>query len=125
MLYAEMAEYGFFFLVGGAYTCLIVALQRSNHELVSAFATLVPVFTVVAYLFLGLSADTLGAAIARHAWTVLVGTLVAWAPYMVVVATLAPRVGGAKAVPAGLAVFTVLALAYVAVVKRYRPFGTN
>ncbi len=115
-----MRDYLIYFLVGGAYTALIIALEQSNNRVWSGFAALVPVFTVTAYLFIGTAKG--GEAVAQHAWMVLIGTLVAWVPYMITVALLAPKIGSNRAIPAGLGVFFVLALAYLEVVKYYKLF---
>jgi uncharacterized membrane protein (GlpM family) len=86
----------------------------------SGLATLVPVFTLVAYLFIGQTAGS--TAVSEHAKWVLVGTLVTWVPYMLAVAYLAPKVGSHNAILAALAIFFVLALGYVAVANRMRLF---
>ena len=116
-----MKSYLIYFCTGGIFTALIVGLEEHGARLLSAFATLIPVFTLVAYIFIGESRG--GVAVAEHAWFVLVGTLVAWVPYMCTVAYLAPRHGPRTAVAAGLVVFFILAGCYVAVVWRYRLFG--
>jgi len=116
----QIKEYVLYFLVGGAVTALIVGFEKSGSRLISGLATLVPVFTVVAYLFIGETKG--GAAVSQHAWLVLVGTLVSWVPYMIAVALLAPKIGPHKAIPAGLAVFLVCAVAYLEIVKRYKLF---
>jgi len=111
-----MRTYFLYFIVGGAVTTLIVALEQSGYRLLSGLAALFPVFTLTAYLFIGQARG--GAAVAQHSWLVLFGTLAAWVPYMVAVALLAPRIGTTKAVPAGLAVFIVCAAAYLFLVQR-------
>ncbi len=116
----NIKNYGVYFLIGGAVTVLIVALEQSNHRLLSALAAVTPVFTVVAYFFIGESKG--GAAVAGHAWLVLLGTLVAWVPYMLVIAYLSPRIGTAKSIPTGLGVFFFLAVIYVEVVNYFRLF---
>ena len=109
-----------YFLTGGLFTTLIVALEESGHRTLSGLATLVPVFTLVAYVFIGESAG--GAAVGQHAKWVLAGTLVSWVPYMLAVAYLAPKVGSQKAILAGLALFFVLALSYITVASRLKLF---
>jgi len=109
-----------YFVTGGAFTTLIVALEESGHRILSGLATLVPVFTLVAYVFIGESAG--GAAVGQHAKWVLAGTLVSWVPYMLAVAYLAPKLGPQKAIVAGMGVFFVLAVAYIAVASRLRLF---
>jgi uncharacterized membrane protein (GlpM family) len=109
-----------YFATGGIFTTLIVVLEESGHRVLSGLATLIPVFTLVAYFFIGESSG--GAAVGQHAKWVLTGTLVSWVPYMLVVAALAPRVGSQKAIAAGLTVFFALALIYIAVASRLRLF---
>lgn len=109
-----------YFVTGGVFTALIVALEDSGRRTLSGLATLVPVFTLVAYFFIGQSAG--GAAVGQHAKWVLVGTLVSWVPYMLAVAYLAPKVGPPKAIFAGLAVFFILAFSYIAVAARLKLF---
>lgn len=109
-----------YFLTGGTFTTLIVVLEESGRRTLSGLATLIPVFTLVAYFFIGESAG--GAAVGRHAKWVLTGTLVSWVPYMLAVAWLAPKIGSQKAILAGLALFFVLALLYIAVAARLKLF---
>ncbi|HTK59587.1 MAG TPA: GlpM family protein [Candidatus Baltobacteraceae bacterium] len=111
-----MRAYLMYFLVGGTVTTLIVALEQSGQRLISGLAALFPVFTLAAYIFIGQTRG--GAAVGQHSWLVLLGTLAAWVPYMVTVALLAPRIGTAKAIPAGLAVFLVCATGYLWLVDR-------
>lgn len=114
-------SYGIYFLTGGIFTALIVALEENGERLLSGFATLVPVFTLVAYFFIGESKG--GAAVGQHAWFVLVGTIVSWVPYMIVVATLAPKIGSKAAIGIGFLTFFVCAFAYLELVHHYHFFG--
>jgi len=116
-----LKSYLVYFLTGGVFTVLIVALEQRGSRLLSGFATLVPVFTLVAYVFIGESRG--GRAVGQHAWFVLVGTIVSWIPYMILVASLAPRLGPRYAIAAGLAGFFALALIYLGVVHHYHLFG--
>jgi uncharacterized membrane protein (GlpM family) len=109
-----------YFLTGGAFTTLIVALEQSGKRTLSGLATLVPVFTLVAYFFIGESEG--GAAVGQHAKWVLAGTLVSWVPYMLAVAYLAPKLGSHTAIAVALAIFFVLALAYIAAAHHFRLF---
>ncbi len=109
-----------YFITGGLFTTLIVVLEESGRRTLSGLATLMPVFTLVAYFFIGETAG--GAAVGQHAKWVLAGTLVSWVPYMLAVAYLAPRLGSQKAILAGLAVFFVLALSYIGVASRLKLF---
>ena len=105
-----------YFVTGGLVTTIIVVLEQSGRRTLSELATLIPVFTLVAYFFIGQTKG--GQAVGQHARFVLVGTLISWVPYMLVVAYLAPKVGSNKAILAGLAVFFVLALVYIWVANR-------
>jgi len=109
-----------YFVTGGLFTTLIVVLEETGQTTLSRFATLVPVFTLVAYFFIGQTKG--GAAVSQHAKFVLVGTLISWVPYMLAVIYLAPKIGSNKAIIAGLAVFFVLALIYIVAVNRYGIF---
>ena len=109
-----------YFLTGGLFTTVIVVLEESGQRTLSGLVTLVPVFTLVAYFFIG---QTAGAnAVSQHAKWVLAGTLVSWVPYMLAVAYLAPKVGSHTAILVALAVFFVLALAYIAAAHHFRLF---
>lgn len=108
------------FFVGGTLTSLIVALEESGHRSLSGLATLVPVFTLVSYIFIGESQG--GVAVGAHSKFVLIGTLISWVPYMSVIAILAPRIGANKAIAAGLVVFFVLAGAFVGLVEQNKWF---
>ncbi len=114
-------SYGIYFLTGGLFTTLIVALEENGERLLSGFATLIPVFTLVAYFFIGESRG--GAAVGQHAWFVLIGTIVSWVPYMVLVAILAPKIGSKAAIGVGLLAFFLCAFAYLEIVYHYRLFG--
>jgi uncharacterized membrane protein (GlpM family) len=117
----ELKSYLVYFLTGGIFTVLIVALEEHGARLLSGFATLVPVFTLVGYVFIGESRG--GAAVGQHAWFVLAGTMVSWVPYMCVVAYLAPRVGPRFAITWGMATFFVMAALYLVAVSHFRLFG--
>lgn len=109
-----------YFVTGGLVTTLIVVLEQSGKRTLSGVATLVPVFTLVAYFFIGETAGS--AAVGQHAKWVLVGTLVSWVPYMLAVAYLAPKIGSNNAILVGLGVFFVLAFLYVAVTQHWDLF---
>lgn len=109
-----------YFLTGGIVTTAIVLLEGSNQRLLSGLATLMPVFTLVAYIFIGQSHG--GQTVSQHAWLVLWGTVVSWIPYMITVAVLAPKIGSNKAILIGLAVFFVLAISYLLVINRLKLF---
>ncbi len=120
-MWSAIKNYLIYFLTGGIFTVLIVALEENGSRLLSGFATLMPVFTLVAYIFIGESRG--GGAVGQHAWFVLIGTLVSWVPYMVLVAMLAPRLGSKLAIGIGLAGFFVCAAAYLLIVYHFRLFG--
>jgi len=109
-----------YFITGGLFTTIIVTLEETGQRTLSGLATLVPVFTLVAYLFIG---QTAGAnAVSQHAKWVLAGTLVSWVPYMLAIVYLAPKVGAHKAIISSLAIFFIMALAYIAIVNRFKLF---
>jgi uncharacterized membrane protein (GlpM family) len=109
-----------YFLTGGLFTTVIVVLEESGRRTLSGLVTLIPVFTLVAYFFVGQTAGN--TAVSQHAKWVLAGTLVTWVPYMLAIAYLAPKIGSQKAILAGLTIFFVLALAYIAIANRLRLF---
>jgi uncharacterized membrane protein (GlpM family) len=109
-----------YFLTGGIFTTLIVVLEENNQPLLSGLATLIPVFTLVAYLFIGQTQG--GDAVSRHAWFVLIGTIISWIPYMIAVAYLSPKIGSSKAILIGLTVFFILAILYISLVARFKLF---
>ena len=115
-MWSTAKEYLVYFLTGGIVTTLIVALENGNSRLLSGFAALVPIFTLVAYFFIGNTKG--GVAVSQHAWLVLFGTIAAWVPYMLAVALLAPKIGTQKAILVGLAIFFILAAVYLSVVGR-------
>ena len=116
-----LKSYLIYFLTGGIFTTLIVAAEESGYRLLSGFATLMPVFTLVAYAFIGESSGP--KAVGESAWFVLAGTLVSWVPYMIIVAYLAPRYGSRIAIGAGLLGFFILAGIYLTVAYHYHWFG--
>lgn len=116
----KLSSLAIYFVTGGLFTTVIVVLEESGHRTLSGLATLIPVFTLVAYYFIGEAAG--GTAVGQHAKWVLVGTLVSWVPYMLGVAYLAPRIGARHAILAGLGIFFVLALAYVGIADRMKLF---
>ena len=109
-----------YFITGGLFTTIIVALEESNNRSLSGLATLIPVFTLVAYLFIGESKG--GVAVSQHAWFVLIGTIISWIPYMIAVAYLSPKIGPHKAIFIGLGIFFVLALLYISIVSYFKLF---
>ncbi len=106
-----MTEYVLTFIIGGAITTAIVYLEAAGFPLLSRLAALFPVFTWLSYVFIGKLAGP--QEVSRHSLFVLLGTLVAWVPYMLVIHFLAPRIGSGKAIAAAIAVFIVLASVFV------------
>ncbi len=109
-----------YFITGGLFTTLIVLLEQSGLRLLSGLAALIPVFTLVSYIFIGESKG--GVAVSQHSQFVLWGTIVSWVPYMITIAYLSPRIGPIKAIIAGMTVFFVLAIAFLLVAGHYRLF---
>lgn len=106
-----MLEYIFAFFAGGIITLAITYFELSGFPTLSRLAALFPVFTWLSYLFIGrLSGPE---AVSRHAMFVLLGTLIAWVPYMFVIYFFAPKIGSTKAIVFGMAVFVVLAWLFV------------
>lgn len=109
-----------YFITGGIVTTVIIALEESGYRTLSGIAALMPIFTLVSYFFIGTSKN--GRAVSEHAQYVLWGTLVAWIPYMIVVALLAPRLGTNKAIIVGLITFFILAFLFTLLVEHYHWF---
>ena len=107
----SIIEYVFAFLVGGAVTVAITYFEASGYPLVSRLAALFPIFTWLSYLFIGKLSG--GKAVSQHALFVLLGTIVAWLPYMFVIYYFAPKIGAMKAVLLGLVVFIILAVLFI------------
>jgi uncharacterized membrane protein (GlpM family) len=94
-----------------------VLLEKSGWRILSALATLMPVFTLIAYLFIGESRG--GTALSEHAKLVLVGTLVAWVPYMLVIIWLAPHFNTYITVGIGLAIFFIFATIFLLLTQHF------
>lgn len=103
--------YIFSFILGGLITTAIVYLELSGFPLLSRLATLFPIFTWLSYLFLGKLAG--GQEVSRHSLFVLLGTLVAWVPYMLIIHFLAPKIGSLKAIILAIIVFLILAFIFI------------
>ena len=106
-----------YFIAGGAVTTAIVLLEQSGYRLLSGLATLIPVFTLIAYFFIGETSG--GVALGKHAELVLAGTLIAWVPYMAAVIWLAPHMGTYKTIGIALAIFFVLAIAFLLLTQHF------
>ena len=112
-----MTDIILYFVTGGIVTTIIVLLEESGFRLLSGFATLMPVFTLIGYFFIGESRG--GTALSHHAELVLIGTLVAWVPYMLAVIYLAPHLDTNRTIGVALAIFFALALAYLFLVQHF------
>ncbi len=110
-----MIEYIFAFLVGGIITTLIIFLEVAGFPTLSRLAALFPIFTWLSYLFIGRISG--GSEVSRHSLFVLLGTLVAWIPYMLVIYFLSPRIGPTKAIILALVLFIILALLFTHLYK--------
>ncbi|HUX80885.1 MAG TPA: GlpM family protein [Candidatus Paceibacterota bacterium] len=106
-----------YFIVGGAVTTAVVLLEESGLRLLSGLATLMPVFTLIAYFFIGQSSG--GIALSKNAELVLIGTLVAWVPYMLAIVWLAPHFDTHKTIGIALGIFFVLALLFLLLTQHY------
>ncbi|HXK37978.1 MAG TPA: hypothetical protein VJ579_02840 [Candidatus Paceibacterota bacterium] len=106
-----------YFITGGLFTTLIIALEESGSRTLSGFMALIPVFTLVSYIFIGPSQG--GFAVSQHAKFVLFGTFAAWVPYMIAVIYLAPKLGALKATVVGMLLFFVLAGIYIYFINRF------
>ena len=109
-----------YFITGGIVSTLIIVLEESGLRLWSSLATLMPVFTLISYLFIGQLKG--GKALSQHAWLVLIGTLVSWVPYMITIALLSPHMSSNKTIGIGLAIFFILATVYLLIVNHYNLF---
>jgi len=106
-----LLEYIFAFLVGGSITAAITYFEASGYPLVSRLAALFPIFTWLSYIFIGNIAGN--KEVSQHALFVLLGTIVAWIPYMLTIYYFAPKIGAMKAVLLGLVVFIILAVLFI------------
>ena len=104
-------QYFFTFIVGGIVTTSIVYFESSGFPLLSRLAALVPVFTWLSYLFIGEISGP--KEVSSHALFVLLGTIVAWIPYMLTIYFFAPKIGSVKAVLSGMVIFLILATIFV------------
>lgn len=109
-----------YFITGGLFTTLIVFLEESGFRLLSGLMALIPVFTLISYIFIGQSQG--GLAVSQHAKFVLSGTIISWIPYMIAVIYLAPKIGPHKAIAIGMIVFFILAITFLAITSHYNLF---
>lgn len=106
-----------YFLTGGIVTTAIVLLEESGGRTLSALAAIIPIFTLIAYLFIGQSQG--GVALSENAKLTLVGTAIAWVPYMLIIIRFAPQWGTYKTIGVALAVFFVLAIAFLLLTQHF------
>ena len=109
-------EYIFAFIVGGVVTVLITYFEAAGFPTLSRLAALFPIFTWLSYLFIGKFQGS--KEVSQHSLFVLLGTIFAWLPYMLVIYLLAPKIGSTKAIIAGLVVFVILALIFIQIYKK-------
>ena len=116
-----MMIYVYAFLAGGAVTVAIAFFEVLGISRLSGFFAIMPISTWVSYLFIGeLEGPQV---VSRHALFVILGTLVAWMPYMLAIYLLAPRIGTNRAILVALIIFGLLAMAFL---RFYRlPLGTG
>lgn len=112
-----MIAYILAFVAGGSLTLATIALELNGYAQLSRLAAIFPIVTWISYLFIG---ETLGGdeAVSKHALFVLLGTLIAWVPYMLVIYYFSPKIGTHRAIIAAIAVFLVLALVFTALYKK-------
>jgi uncharacterized membrane protein (GlpM family) len=102
----DLSRYAIYFVTGGLITTAIVGFEESGFTLISRIAALFPVFTWLAYLFIGASGTA--QQVSAHAKFVLIGTIFSWIPYMLTIIYLSPKIGVNKAVLISIAVFLVV-----------------
>lgn len=109
-------EYAIAFLAGGTITVLVTAFELSGFPTLSRVAALFPVVTWLSYLFIGYldSAET----VSKSAHFVMLGTLVAWMPYIFIIYYFAPRIGVGRSIVFAIAVFFFLAFIFSAVYNK-------
>ncbi len=109
-----------YFITGGLFTTLIVVLEQSGFRLLSGLMALIPVFTLVSYIFIGQTQG--GLAVSQHAQFVLWGTIISWIPYMIIVAYLSSKIGANKAIILGMLTFFILATIFAMFTAHYNLF---
>ncbi|MEO8065720.1 MAG: hypothetical protein ABI643_02595 [Candidatus Doudnabacteria bacterium] len=112
-----MKEYLLVFIVGGAVTTIITYFANSGWPTISRLAALFPVSTWISYLFIARVSGN--KAVSKHSLFVLLGTIVAWLPYMFVIYYYSDKIGANKAIGIGIAVFVALALIFIYFTKTY------
>ncbi len=106
-----MWEYVLAFVVGGLVTLAITWFEASGFPLLSRLAALFPVFTWISYLFIGTLKG--GKEVSSHVLFVLLGTIFAWIPYMLVIYYLSQKINPIYAILIAIGVFVILALVFI------------
>lgn len=106
-----------YFITGGLVTTSIIVLEQSGFRLLSGLMALIPVFTLVSYIFIGNTEG--GLAVTQHAKFVLWGTIISWIPYMIAVVYLSPKIGPTKAIIVGMIIFFILATIFTLTVNHF------
>jgi uncharacterized membrane protein (GlpM family) len=109
----------FIFFLGGSITLAITYFENAGFPLLSRLAALFPVFTWLSYLFIGQSQGP--KEVSSHSLYVLLGTLFTWAPYMLVIHFLSPRLGVTRSILVAMAVFLVLAVIFIKTYQKFSP----
>ncbi len=112
-----MPDYLIAFFTGGTITAAVVALQSAGYPTLSGVAALFPIVTWLSYIFIGELSGA--AAVSKHSLFVLLGTLIAWTPYMATIYYLSPRIGVNKAIVVALVVFFIVAFIYVTTYNKF------
>lgn len=99
-------------------TLIVFFEEKIKNPLVAGIFVLVPIFTWLSYLFFGLDENG-PKEVAYNTKFVIIGTLIAWVPYMLTMHFLATRIGVYKAILAGVIVFLILASIYVWIVHAF------
>ena len=106
-----MIDYIFAFFIGGAITMAVIYFETSGLPTLSRLAALFPIFTWLSYLFIGKLSGA--EAVSRHALFVLLGTIIAWLPYMFIIYYFAPKIGTTKSIVLGIVIFLILAVLFI------------
>jgi len=106
----DISKYLLYFITGGVITTIIVGFEESGLTMISRIAALFPVFTWIAYLFIGNSGTA--QQISEHAKFVLIGTILSWIPYMLAIIILTPKIGVNKSILIGIGIFLIISIIY-------------
>ena len=89
----------------------VIYFETSGLPTLSRLAALFPIFTWLSYLFIGKLSGA--EAVSRHALFVLLGTIIAWLPYMFIIYYFAPKIGTTKSIVLGIVIFLILAVLFI------------